>query len=161
MFFITVTPLPQECRRYSWLNQANRAMAQQNRPVLCDSNLRTAWYRFGPLSGTNMPTTCVPKNRCGTHASGWLNGALPINGQKVRRKVCYHWGNKCCNWHNFISVRNCGAFNVYYLSKPPACSLRYCGNRRGKTFLPFQSIVVDLLYISVTPAPSSPSKQHY
>ena len=106
-------------------------MAQVNSPVLCDRALK-GWYRFGGLAGNNMPTLCVPKNRCGTHASGWVTGGLPTaRYQLVNRKVCFHWGNKCCNWNTNIRVRNCGGFNVYYLSKPPACSLRYCGNRRG------------------------------
>ena len=134
--FNTASGQPQECRVYKWLNQANRAEAQVNSPVLCDSSLQTGWYRFGGLAGNNMPTSCVPKKRCGTHASGWVTGGLPTaRYQLVNRKVCFHWGNNCCNWNRMIKVRNCGGFNVYYLSKPPACSLRYCGNRKGKSLI--------------------------
>ena len=76
-----------------------------------------------------MPTSCVPKNRCGTHATGWMNGAHPSVCQgKVTRRVCYNWNGNCCNWSNNIEVVNCGKYYVYKLSKPPACHLRYCGS---------------------------------
>jgi len=78
-----------------------------------------------------MPTACVPKLRCGTHAPGWLNGSHPsVADGIVTRKVCYHWSSGCCQWHNNIRVKNCGAFYVYELQKPAGgnvCSLRYCG----------------------------------
>ena len=121
-----------ECKKYQWLNQANRAVSQGNSPLLCDRNsLKPGWYRFGGLAGNNMPTYCVPKNRCSTHASGWLQGGLPTNYQNVKRQACFHWGNKCCNWKTNIQVTNCGGYNVYYLVKPSVCHLRYCGNRKG------------------------------
>ena len=89
-----------------------------------------AWYRFTGASGTRMPTSCVPMNRCGTHASGWMEGEHPSVGEGiVSRKVCYHWSSQCCNWNNNIEVRQCpGGFFVYKLVKPPHCSLRYCGS---------------------------------
>lgn len=135
MFAIT-EPMPMECRNYKWLNEADRAVSQINSPVLCDSNpLKPAWYRFGPLAGTNMLTSCVPKNKCGTHACGWLHGRLPTKRyQVVPSKFCFHWFSNICAWSRNIRVRNCGSFNVFHLTKPPACSLRYCGNKR-KTFL--------------------------
>lgn len=97
-------------------------------PILCDNGL-SGWYRFGGEAGNQMPESCVEKRRCGTHASGWLNGSHPsVADETVRRKVCFHWGNRCCQWSTEISVRNCGGFFVYKLHRPPACSLRYCGN---------------------------------
>ena len=66
--------------------------------------------------------------RCGTAATGWMNGAHPTVAQgKVTRKVCYHWG-RCCYWSNNIEVVNCGLFYVYKLSRPPQCTLGYCGS---------------------------------
>ena len=77
-----------------------------------------------------MPTSCVSKLRCGTHATGWMNGAHPTVAQgKVTRKVCYSWDSNCCNWSNNIEVVNCGQYYVYKLSPPSAgCTLRYCGS---------------------------------
>ena len=77
-----------------------------------------------------MPTSCVPKNRCGTDATGWMNGVHPRVAQgKVTRKVCYHWYDNCCKWSNNMEVVNCGLFYVYKLSRPSGgCHLRYCGS---------------------------------
>ena len=83
-----------------------------------------------------MPTSCVPINRCGTHAPGWLSGRHPSAGQISTVKVCFHWyrlvgrsrRDDCCRWQTFIRVRNCGGFFVYQFRRPPACRLRYCGN---------------------------------
>ena len=103
-------------------------------PLRCDQrDLAVGWYRFTGAAGDRMPTYCVPKNRCGTHAPGWLNGSHPsVADGVVTRRVCYHWSNKCCLWKNNIKVKNCGAFFVYELQKTPVCYLRYCGNNRGE-----------------------------
>ena len=95
----------------------------------CDDSLSTGWYRFGGGAGTKMPTSCVPNQRCGTLAPGWMNGAHPTVAQgKVTRKVCYNWSSNCCSWSNNIEVVNCGLYYVYKLSPPPICTLRYCGS---------------------------------
>jgi hypothetical protein len=76
-----------------------------------------------------MPTTCVSKYRCGTSATGWMNGAHPtVANGKVTRKVCYSWAGNCCNWSNNVEVVNCGQYYVYKLSPSPDCNLRYCGS---------------------------------
>ena len=98
--------------------------------VKCDSSLGKGWYRFAGDAGTQMPTKCVPKLQCGTHAPGWLSGAHPTVGEgAVQRKVCFHWSSGCCQWSSNILVRNCGGFFVYELDRPPACNLRYCGEK--------------------------------
>ena len=75
-----------------------------------------------------MPTSCVSSGRCGTSASGWMNGVHPTVAEgKVTRKVCYNY-DSCCQWSNNIDVVNCGLFYVYKLSRPPVCTLRYCGS---------------------------------
>ena len=103
-------------------------------PLKCDKNdLTKDWYRFSGAAGNAMPTACVPKNRCGTHAPGWLNASHPtVHEGIVTRKVCYHWSNKCCLWNNNIRIKNCGAYFVYELVKTPYCWLRYCGNNPGQ-----------------------------
>ena len=96
----------------------------------CDKGLSTGWYRFGGGAGTKMSTSCVSERRCGTHATGWMNGAHPtVADGMVTRKVCYHWYSNCCSWSNGIEVVNCGLYYVYKLSRPPyGCDLRYCGS---------------------------------
>ena len=95
-----------------------------------------AWYRFTGAAGDRMPTSCVPEKRCGTHAPGWLNGSHPsVKEGIVTRRVCYHWISKCCNWENDIQIKNCDAFYVYRLVKPPTCWLRYCGNNAGELLM--------------------------
>ena len=80
-----------------------------------------------------MATSCVPKNHCGTHVPGWLAGPHPsVEKGIVWRKVCYHWDSSCCKTNTSIQIKNCGAFYVYRLVKPPECDLRYCGNNRGE-----------------------------
>ena len=58
-----------------------------------------------------------------------LDKAHPTVAQgKVTRKVCFNWSRGCCSWSNNIEVVNCELFYVYKLSRPPHCSLRYCGS---------------------------------
>ena len=91
-----------------------------------------------------MADKCVPTNYCGTHYPGWLSGSHPTVAEGVvTRKVCYHYWYyywygtiNCCYYSNNIRVRNCGAFFVYELQKPPRCDLRYCGNASGAGKLP-------------------------
>ena len=87
------------------------------------------WYRFTGAAGTQMPTSCVPKHYCGTHAPGWLSGSHPTRiGQVVNAKVCFHWGASCCHWNANIQIKRCNGFYVYKLARTPVCWLRYCGN---------------------------------
>ena len=120
-----------ECNVYKNLSAADRNVKAPYQPVTvkCDKKTLTdGWYRFTGSAGNKMPTTCIPSNKCGTHASGWLNGTNPtIQDGAVSRKVCFHWLKNCCNWNTVIQVRNCGAYFVYELVKPTACHLRYCG----------------------------------
>ena len=129
--------LHSECYYHSYLTEAERRMSYYNGfngYLQCDNLLPFGWYRFGGAAGTEMPTSCVGKNRCGTHAPGWLNGSHPrATDGIVRAKVCFHWSYDCCLWSANIRVRNCSGFYVYELVPPPNCHLRYCGNGGGKT----------------------------
>ncbi|XP_020618027.1 uncharacterized protein LOC110055930 isoform X3 [Orbicella faveolata] len=118
-----------ECLHYKNLTKFDRAKGYKG-VAKCDRSLSRGWYRFQGLAGKQMPDACVPKQRCGTHAPGWLRGGHPtVTEGAVTRKVCFHWSSGCCQLSTNIRVRNCGAFFVYKLSPPPACSLRYCGDR--------------------------------
>ena len=125
-----------ECKSYKTLNTRDRSMSVPRGKVLkCDQkDFSKGWYRFSGQAGSAMPTKCVAKHHCGTHAPGWMQGAHPTPAQGiVTRKVCYHWSKSCCHWSNNIRVRNCGGFYVYELDKTPVCHLRYCGNAGGKS----------------------------
>ena len=123
-----------ECSNYRILNESDRAQSYKG-VNKCDRSLAKAWYRFQGGAGNKMPDNCVPKNYCGTHAPGYLTGGHPrVDQGAVSRKVCFHWSSGCCQWSQNIRVRNCSGFYVYELSKPPGCSMRFCGDRRpGKT----------------------------
>ena len=122
-----------ECSNYNYLEEGDRAVGNKNQsPLKCDRSLKEGWYRFRGNAGNEMASSCPPKQRCGTHAPGWLNGSHPSVAEgAVQRQVCFHWSSGCCQWENNIQVRNCSGYYVYRLKAPPACSLRYCGNRQG------------------------------
>ncbi|XP_074606242.1 uromodulin-like isoform X3 [Acropora palmata] len=119
-----------ECNTYIVNRETDRSvmfLTDGSSDLKCDSILAAGWYRFNSTAGSKMPTTCIRKNRCHTHASGWLNGAHPSPQEGiVNRIVCFNWYSSCCSWQTSIRVRNCGLFYVYYLTKPSSCSLRYC-----------------------------------
>ncbi|XP_078348187.1 uncharacterized protein LOC144633234 isoform X3 [Oculina patagonica] len=125
--------VPPECKNPVIITDASRSKNNAGGSVYCDQrNLPTVgkWHRFMGAAGTSMPTSCVPKNRCGTHAPGWLTGGHPTEEQGVvTRKVCFHWNSNCCQWSVNIKVRNCGEYNVYQLLKTPVCNLRYCAEK--------------------------------
>ena len=120
-----------ECQNYGSLNSYTRKITYSySIGSYCDSGIGPGWFRFERSAGTRMPTSCPPINRCGTHATGWLNGGHPtVADGQVSRQVCFHWTLGCCYWSTNIKVRNCGSYYVYYLNGTPgtACSLRYCG----------------------------------
>jgi len=120
------------CTSHIPLNDRTRAAGVHRGNLLrCDQkDLATPkWYRFTGASGNMMPTSCVPKHYCGTHAPGWLSGSHPTSvGQIVKGKVCFHWGVSCCHWHANVQIKKCNGFYVYKLERTPVCWLRYCGN---------------------------------
>ena len=127
-------PFFSECVHYKSLTKFDRAKGYMGADN-CDRSLSRGWYRFQGLAGKQMPDSCVPKHRCGTHAPGWLRGGHPTVAEgAVRRKVCFHWTSGCCQFSTNIRVRNCGAFYVYRLNPPPVCILRYCGDANQGIF---------------------------
>ena len=119
-----------ECKNYKTLNDKERARSYQG-VYKCDSSLVKDWYKFTGSAGNQMADSPVPMKHCGTHAPGYLSGGHPTVAEgAVSRKVCFHWTRGNCQWSTNIRVRNCGAFYVYELSKPPTCHLRYCGESK-------------------------------
>ena len=125
---LQLSVLAVECTSYSSLTSGDRKTTYTRSTSKCDNNLN-GWYRFQGAAGTRMPTSCPPKDRCSTQATGWLNGGHPtVADGKVSRQVCFHWSSNCCNWSRNIEVRNCGSFYVYHFSGTPSCYYRYCGS---------------------------------
>ena len=148
-----------ECLHYEELDDESRAASvQRGNTLKCDQKdlVTPKWYRFTGAAGTMMPTSCVPKHYCGTHAPGWLSGSHPTSiGQTVNGKVCFHWGGNCCHWHANVQIKRCNGFYVYKLERTPVCWLRYCGNaghgifELDSIFFLF-SIILALLYLYQT-----------
>ena len=89
-----------------------------------------------------MADSCVNRRHCGAGMPGWLVGSHPsVADGTVRRQVCFQYVNDCCRRSTETDVRNCGSFYVYYLTEPPVCNARYCGNglafRLGETVTSF------------------------
>ena len=125
------------CKVYKELNSAARSVNQgpfpHNSGYKCDNDLTPGWYRFTGAAGTQMATSCVPEQHCGTGGPGWMTGELPkVAEGSVNRVVCYHLFGNCCKKKKKIMVRNCGGYFVYKLQKPPLCKLGYCGSGPGK-----------------------------
>ena len=95
------------------------------------------WYRFMAPAGTRIPEK--PPNYsngsdgpCGTYHPGWLNGHHPKQpGQLVKRKVCFAYQRAYnCQWSNYVRIRNCGKYFVYFLGNAPSCYMRYCAENK-------------------------------
>ena len=120
-----------ECQNYQVLSNADRKVTNNARAHLCDNTLGPAWFRFQGDAGTKMPTSCTPQRRCGTSATGWLNGKHPEKHEgNVTRQVCFHWYSNCCEWSVNIHVQNCSGYYLYYINGTYSghpCHLRFCG----------------------------------
>ena len=119
-----------ECQNYGSLNSYTRKITHITNSYYCDNRIGPGWIRFEGSAGTRLPTSCPPYHRCGSSATGWLNGGHPtIADGQVSRRTCFHDFGNCCFWSTNIKLRNCGSYYVYYLHSTPnngRCSLRYC-----------------------------------
>ena len=95
-----------------------------------------AWYRVMGDAGTRIPEdpfTSVYSGQvydCGTYCPGYLpSGSHPKTpGQLVDNvKVCYFCNYQICNqFSNYIKIRHCGDYFVYYLTEAVNSPNRYC-----------------------------------
>ncbi|XP_063049085.1 pancreatic secretory granule membrane major glycoprotein GP2-like, partial [Engraulis encrasicolus] len=96
------------CLNYTELSDPWRSTSNTNQSqVRCDQHITLqGWYLLvDGNASVLMPNSCVPVNRCGTHAPLWLNGAHPTPAEGVvSRQVCAHWTNGCCHWNHYIQL---------------------------------------------------------
>ena len=132
--------IPKSCVRWKLLIGSNTGLHTVKSPSWKGPK---KWYRFMAPAGTRIPEK--PPNfsdwrygPCGTLYPGWLKGHHPKQpGQLVKRKVCF--ANKThyyphhiyiCSWSNYVKIRHCGKYFVYFLSNAPGCSMRYCAENK-------------------------------
>ena len=86
------------------------------------------WYRLQEPAGTKIPQNPTSAFRCGTRATGWMDGDLPKKaGQTNDVKFCFSWDGNTCKWSAFGKVTNCGKYFVFKLPHIPHVGyLRYC-----------------------------------
>ena len=128
-----------ECRNYRVLSEESRSINfYSSASVKCDSGLATGWYRFIGKAGTQLSEKPILQRyvsphryRCQAHAISWLTSRHPsVADGRVTRQICFAWnGNSCFSGRRTIQVVNCGGFYVYYLTRTPGCSYRYCGDK--------------------------------
>lgn len=120
--------LPSACSSYTTISDSTRSITYSGSSGCDQSTFSSSgtWVRFTGSGGTQIPTSAPAYYRCGTSAPGWYNGAMPSAGNTVTGTVCYYWSGNTCNWSNSVQVANCNSYYVYYVVRPPVCSLRYC-----------------------------------
>ena len=124
-----------ECQGYENLTSSHRKTTHVTvnaaNTLQCDQSLGPGWFRFQDNAGTEMPTSCVSENHCGTNSPGWLNGTHPTVAEgPVSKQVCFTRFSNCCYFAINIQVRNCGSYYVYFIngtSPSNPCYLGFCG----------------------------------
>jgi hypothetical protein len=118
-----------QCYNYTTIDDPTRSV-NQNSSSTCDSTFFSSgqtWVRFVGTGGTQIPTSAVGPNRCGTQATGWYSGEMPnVLDSTTNGTVCFEWQTNTCNWNTNALVTNCGSYYVYRLTAPSSCNLRYC-----------------------------------
>ena len=129
--FSLFTTAPYECRYYKILKDGDRSVDYKVNKRICDDVLDfNSWYRFMGAAGTQLSTSCVPEDRCGTTWPLWMDGEYPTEDEgRVKRWICETAVGSCCYSKTEISVRTCDGFYVHKFSPPPDCPDRYCGDR--------------------------------
>ncbi|VDI76668.1 Hypothetical predicted protein [Mytilus galloprovincialis] len=111
------------------INDWRRSVANNNTlPAICDSFLKTGWYRPTSKAGQYMPTEC-PLNAftCGTTHPIWMNGVFPESGETNNVIACsVGYTNDCCLNQYDIQVKNCSHFLLYNLKSTKNCPEAYC-----------------------------------
>ncbi|XP_014835021.1 PREDICTED: uromodulin-like, partial [Poecilia mexicana] len=119
------------CATYTVVNDAWRSTENTDTTIIhCDRNIAwSGWYRFYlGQSSAQIPEKCVAENRCGTHATLWINGTHPVQlNEIVTRNVFGAWSGSCFHFaSSTIQIKVCSGFYVYKVQLPSSCTLGYC-----------------------------------
>ena len=126
-YFISID---NECVNYTTLGEAARSRFFSNQSTAFSDRYLTGWFALNGSAGTQIATTCVASEHCGTIAPGWMPGEHPRAEEGVvKRFVCFSYKQLCCGDSGTLRVRNCGGFFVYKLDSMPSfnVSFRVCG----------------------------------
>ena len=97
----------------------NSAIKQQSNQTM-ESLQPDEWYEFYGTGGTQIATSCVIENRCGSQMPGWLNGDHPnVEDGVVARQLCFSYNGDCCYHSVDINVRQCFGNYIYKIPKLP------------------------------------------
>ena len=133
LFHTVLSDDPDPCVAYDKLNNPFRSTSyvatEGVDPMICDSNLKTGWYRFINEVGGKMPETKITKYHCGTYAPVWMQTSHPsVADDIVDRTACINYdgqNNGCLPLS--IKVKNCNdSFYVYRLVQTLGCPMAYC-----------------------------------
>ena len=127
------------CLNYNELNSPKRRSTNSKQEKNCDKEQQQSystksidwkgpgWYRVTGEAGTKLIDSEVDEKRCGTSATGWMEGGHPTVAEgEVGRTVYFRWGSQLHNWKVDVKVLNCNTHYVYHLVDAPNCSLGYC-----------------------------------
>ncbi len=126
----TTTSLPSQCTSYISNTDYTRNVAYTSGCCWYDTSLTTGWYRFSGGAGSQLITSPVNVNLCGTDYPGWFNGSLPTTvGGVTTGMVCVNEGGYLCYTPYSVSsvlATNCGSYYVFYLTAMNNIYSRYC-----------------------------------
>ncbi|KAI4899388.1 hypothetical protein NFI96_002371 [Prochilodus magdalenae] len=153
---VSNSPNYDPCYNYTALDQPWRANNETGLGV-CDRKFPwNGWYRmFYYGLNISMPENCVPRSRCGTYYTLWLNGPHPeIEDGVVTRQVCGNDGSDCCYYRSIpIQVKACpDNYHVYKFVQPVDCNLAYCTD--ASTIDPIPTPITNETEINMTTATS-------
>ena len=120
------------CLNYSTIDNPYRStgyVPEQDDPMICDSDLKSGWYRFINEVGGMMPQIKINGPKCGTVAPIWMRGNHPATGDGiVSATACINFNNKfggCLPMSMKVKMCN-DSFYVYYLRSSYGCHMAYC-----------------------------------
>jgi len=86
-----------------------------------------SWYRVVPPAGNKLLTEPPGEKRCGTMASGWLEGEHPEEeGETLEAVAHFDFDNNPKYKSVPARITNCGDYFVYFLEEAPAWDFGYC-----------------------------------
>jgi len=80
-----------------------------------------SWFRVVAPAGTKLLTQPPGEKRCGTMASGWLEGSHPTEeGESAEAVAFFDFDNNPKYKSAPARITNCGEYFVYFLEEAPA-----------------------------------------